>query len=166
MQLDAGRTHSWYEKLRLVRGEKDEADRAGDSFSDRNLREGAGFDVDAEDDDGIGILIFRKKEAAGGIDGEVARFFAAGGVIAGAFEFASRWIDGEHGDGIVAAIGGKEPFARRMRDDFGGVVAALEIRGKHRHYAKISEYAMIRGISKFGDGRIEFAKDVKIVSIG
>src|SRR5882762_8579516 len=127
MQLDAGRTHSWYEKLRLVRGEKDEADRAGDSFSDRNLREGAGFDVDAEDDNGIGILIFRKKEAAGGIDGEVARFFAAGGVIAGAFEFACRWIDGEHGDGIVAAIGGKEPFARRMEGDFGGVVAAFVV---------------------------------------
>src|SRR5258708_12740481 len=119
MELDAGRTHSWYEKLRLVRGEKDEADRAGDSFSDRNLREGAGFDVDAEDDDGIGILIFRKKEAAGGIDGEVARFFAAGGGVAGAFEFASCWIDGKHGDRIVAPIGGQQQVARRMEDNFG-----------------------------------------------
>src|SRR5258706_2925145 len=107
MQLDAGRTHSWYEKLRLAGRVKDEADRAGDFFSDRNLREGAGFDVDAENNDGIGVLVFGEEEAAGGIDREVTRFFAAGGVIARAFEFASCGIDGEHGDRIVAAIGGK-----------------------------------------------------------
>src|SRR5580698_5184132 len=112
--------------------EKNEADRAWDAFGDRDLRECASFWVDAEDNDGIGVLVFGEKELASGVDGEVARLLAAGGVVAGAFEFARRWIDGEHGDGIVAAIGGKEPFARWMESDFGSVVVADEMDCCHR----------------------------------
>src|SRR5580704_2717226 len=112
--------------------EKNEADRAWDAFGDRDLRECASFWVDAEDNDGIGVLVFGEKELASGVDGEVARLLAAGGVVAGAFEFARRWIDGEHGDGIVAAIGGKEPFARWMESDFGSVVVARKSHGERR----------------------------------
>ena len=56
----------------------------------RSLGEGASGRVDAKDGDGIGVLIFREKKFAGGIDGEMARFFATGGEFAGGGEVSRR----------------------------------------------------------------------------
>src|SRR5467141_1651793 len=161
MQLDAGRTHSWYEKLRLAGRVKDEADWAGDAVGSGDLGEGAGGEIDAESDDGIGVLVFGEEELPSGVDGEVARFFAAGGVVAGAFEFASCWIDGEYGDGIVAPIGGKEPFARRMEGDFGGGVAAFVV-GRDRGDALHGLNVFVRVLEDVGDGGLQFSENVDV----
>ena len=150
-----------------LRGSEEcEADGAGDALRDRDLREGARCGVDAESHDVLGVLVFGEEELAGGVEGEVAGFCAQGGVVSSRPELAGGSIDAEHADGVVATVGCEEPFATGMDGDFSGVVAALEIREKHPHSAKVPEYAMIRSVSKLSDGRIEFAKDVKMVSIG
>src|ERR1700730_9291353 len=78
-QLDAGRTRWWYEKLWITSWVKDQADRAGDAFRLGHLSEVALGDVDAEDHDGIGVLIFGQDEPAGGVDSKVPGLLAARG---------------------------------------------------------------------------------------
>jgi len=76
---------------------------------------------------------FGEEELAGGVEGEVAGFFAAGGRVAEKSERAIRGINGEDGDGIMSAVGGEEPFARWMEGDFSGVVAAGKTTWQHRN---------------------------------
>ena len=112
--------------------EKSEADRAWDSFGDRDLRESAGFCVDAEDNDGIGVLVFGEKKAAGGIDDEVAWLFAAGRDNRTKAQSAIARLDVEDGDGFIPAVRGIEELPTRMQCDFGGVVVAGKSRGERR----------------------------------
>src|SRR5260370_18854969 len=53
-----------------------------------------------------------------------------------------------------------------MDRDFRRIIAALETCGKHGHSAKASEYAVVRGVSKRSDRRIDFAEDIKMASTG
>jgi hypothetical protein len=89
---------------------KGQADRTGDSFGPRDLREGASCGVNAKDNDGIGDLVFSEEEAAGGIDGEVARFLAAGWKIGRGMQRACSRINGEDSNGVMSTIGCKEPL--------------------------------------------------------
>jgi len=118
--------------------------------------------VDAENNDGIGVLVFGEEEVACGIDGEVAGFLTASGEVACWSESSLLRIDGEHGDGIVAAIGGKEPFARRMEGDFGGVVAAFVV-GWDRGDALRGLDACVWVPEDVGDGGLQFAEHVDVV---
>ena len=56
----------------------------------------AGLVVDAEGDDGVGVLVGGQEPGAGGVDGEVARGLALGGLVAKAGEAAGGLVDGEH----------------------------------------------------------------------
>src|SRR5260370_38541783 len=53
-----------------------------------------------------------------------------------------------------------------MDSDFRRIIAALETCGKHGHSVKVSEYAVVRGVSKRGDSRIDFAEDIQMASTG
>ena len=72
-----------------LRRDKENANRFSNLKFLAGRGQSAGLGVDAEDHDGIGVLVFGEKEVSCGIDGEVARFFTAGGVVPDAFEFAS-----------------------------------------------------------------------------
>src|SRR5258708_37203641 len=45
-------------------------------------------------------------------------------------------------------------------------LSALETCGKHGHSAKVSEYAVVRVVSKRSDRRIDFGEDIKMASTG
>ena len=166
-QLDASRRHWRYAKFQLAGRVKGQADRAGDAFGDGDLRESAGFRVDAEDDNGIGVLVFSEKEAAGGIDGEVAGFFAASGDIGGEAQPAILLLDVEHSDGVVAAVRGVKEFGARMHSDFGSIVATREARWQRRNALKRSGYVVI-GADKMDsrNGGLELAQNVHVASFG
>ncbi len=65
----------------------------------------AGLGVDAEGDDGVGVLVGGEEPVARGVDGEVAGGLTPGGFVGKAGEAAGGLVDGEHGDAVVAAVG-------------------------------------------------------------
>ena len=112
--------------------EKCETDGAGDAFGGRDLRECASFGVDAENNDGIGVLVFSEKVVAGGIDGKVAGFVAAGRDNRSKAQSAIARLDVENGDSFVPTVRGIEELPTRMQRDFGSVVVARKSRGERR----------------------------------
>ena len=54
---------------------------------------------------------------------EIARGFALGGKVTCQPQRAGLAVDGEHGNRVVATIGGEEELAAGMHLDFGRVVA-------------------------------------------
>ena len=75
--------------------------------------------VDAEGDDGVGVLVGGEEPVARGVDGEVARGLAPGGFVAEAGEAAGGLVDGKHGDAVVTAVGAVDRLARRRDVDVG-----------------------------------------------
>ena len=81
----------------------------------------------------------------GGIDREVARFFAAGGNVSNLGERSFGGIDGEDGDGVVAAVRGVEKFAVGENGDFGGIVAAGEALWERGYFWMLGKFLDLRG---------------------
>src|ERR1700687_3259287 len=102
----------------------------------------------------------------GGVDGGVARLFAAGGKSAGGVKRAACGINGEDGDGVVAAVGGEEPSAIGMDGDFGGVVAAVEVARDRRDDLELFEGTFRSVIGECSDRGIQLADDVQAFTVG
>ena len=77
----------------------------------------AGVGVDAEDLNVIRVLMAGEEPAAGGVEVEVARCFAAAGGVAERGEGAVAGVDGEAGQAVVAAVAAVEESAQRVDDD-------------------------------------------------
>src|SRR5215831_11060437 len=131
--------------------------RSGEGFA--RGRELAGYRVDAEFDDVVGVLIFGEQEPAAGVDGEVARFLAAGRNDLYLRESAVFLVDAVDGEGIMSAIGGVQELAAWMDFDFRRVVAAGKAGRKHGNDLQGLEGLLV--VCKHRDRRIEFAKHVQ-----
>ena len=71
----------------------------------------------------MAVLILREEPGARGVEGEVARGFAEGGVMVNQREFSRGRVDGIGDDGVVAAVGAVEEFATGVDLDLGGAGA-------------------------------------------
>ena len=60
---------------------------------------------------------------AGGVDAEVARDFAPGGLVAKCGQLAGLFVNPEDGDAVVAAVGAVQKLAARVDEHLGGAVA-------------------------------------------
>jgi len=68
----------------------------------------SGGGITAEDGDGGGVLVAAKEPLGGGVEGEVARGFAAAGDALDEVELAVFGANGEDGDGVFASVAGVE----------------------------------------------------------
>ncbi len=94
----------------------------GDGIADGG--ELSGLRVDAEEDEGVGVLVGEDHEMAGGVAAEVAGGFAEGVLIADEGELSGGLVDGVEGEVVGGeAVGGVEEFSGGVDLDFGGGVA-------------------------------------------
>jgi len=127
--------------------------------------EAAGGGVDAEYDDGVGILVGGEEEVTGGIDGEHARGFSQCGLMLDEGELTSRVVDGEGRDAVIAAVGTVEEFAVGVDGDFGAGVGVGETIWKTGNGLEFGEAAAIYVVVEAGDCRCHFVDDVHAVAV-
>src|SRR6516164_2926978 len=107
-----------------------------DAIDLRDLRKRSFARVDPEHDDAVGVLVFGEQELARGVDGEVPGFFATRREFTGRLKLAAGGVNGEDRDRVVAAVRGEEPFAVRVKSNFGRVVASLKSFRQGRHHLR------------------------------
>ncbi len=88
--------------------------------------EAAGALIASEDGDGGGVLIAADKPVAGGIQGEVARGFAAAGYTLQQGEGAGGVVNGKGDKGVFPTVGDVDEAAAGSDGDLSGGVGAAE----------------------------------------
>jgi len=69
------------------------------------------------------LLVGSEQELAGGVDAEVARGGAPGGLVAKRGQLTVLLVDPEHGDAVVAAVRAVEKLAAWVNEHLGGAVS-------------------------------------------
>ena len=81
--------------------------------------EGAGFAVDAEDDDAVAALIGDEAEFARWVDVEISRGFDVGGFVLDEGQRSFAPVDSVDRDAVMAAVGAVEEPAAWVNADLG-----------------------------------------------
>ena len=108
----------------LTRWREYNRDRRRNADFDARRRQGARAWVDAEHHDAPGILIRGQQELSAGIDGEIARRFAARRSVPGRGQRARRNVDAKDGDAVMTAIGGVQKLPAGMNLNLRGAVVS------------------------------------------
>lgn len=121
--------------------------------------------VDAENAEGVGILVRAEEPGAVGREGEVARDRAAGGDVFDEGEFAGGGVAGEDREAVVAAVGGVDKAVVGMDPDFGARFRAVVIGGEGGEGLDRREGAGGSVVAEGAERRVELVEDVEMFSV-
>jgi len=143
--------------------------RRGDGRGDRcdvaGGNELAGGRVEAEGDDGVGVLVFGKEIGAGRVNSEVARFLAARGKVASETKCALFRLNRKDGDTVSAAVGSVKPFSIWMDDDLCRVVAAGKARGQRGNLLNSAKELAGVVVGEDRHSGLHFTQDIHEVAV-
>ena len=110
------------------------------------------------------MLVGSKQELAGGIDAEVTRGGASGGLVAKCGQLAVLLVDPEHGDAVVAAVRAVEELAGGMHKHLGGAIALHGV-GHAREGLQCPETTALCIVAKGGHRLLNLVDDVGEFSV-
>ena len=105
------------------------------------------------------MLVGSEQELAGGVDAEVARSGAPGGLVAKRGQLTVLLVDPEHGDAVVAAVRAIEKLSAWVNKNLSGAVSLNRV-GNGRDGLQCLELAALGPVANGGHRLLNFVNDV------